>query len=216
MSTTIWFSPAASTAGLFPTEIAVLDEGVGVRQQFQPLADLVLVHQGQGPDARGVGLGEPVLFRGRLAAHLVGRRGVALVVAQHQVVQGGDADIAAVLLKVGGLRQAAVPVGGLVELALVQHDPGDVIEALQPLAVVALLGRAAEGPQGGEVGRAGAALDGLGQFDRRAFRTGGLGLGAQGDALDQQRDQGEEGEGADSGTGHAASDFAAPCQGLVE
>ena len=41
-------------------------------------------------------------------------------------------------------------------------------------------------------------------------------LRGQGDALDQQRDQGEDGERTGSGTGHAASDFAAPCQGLVE
>ena len=36
------------------------DQGVRVGQQAQSLADLVLVHQGQGPDAYGVGPGEPV------------------------------------------------------------------------------------------------------------------------------------------------------------
>ena len=71
------------------------------------------------------------------------------------------------------LGQTAVPKGGVVEIALVQEDPGDVIEAVQPFAVAPLQGGVAEPGQLVEIGGLRPLFDGGRQRARRPLRAGG-------------------------------------------
>ncbi|MNJ18823.1 hypothetical protein D3C77_131340 [compost metagenome] len=142
-------------------------------QQAQPLADAVLIHQSQGAQPGGVRLDEPVA-RGPGRAIQLGHHGhVALVIADGQGVQPGDAQVALVILGARLCGKTVVPQGRLVEIPLVQHRPGDMIEAIEPLAVATFQRLQTEGLQGREIGAGGPRLDRLGQFHRLRRRRWG-------------------------------------------
>ena len=162
-------------------------QGVSVIQELQSIADPVLVHQGQGVDACGMRLDEPVRLSARDYGHLFGRGCLPFVVTDGQVVEMGDLEVSRVALGAGGGVQTLVPKGSLVELPLVQDGPGDVIEPVQALAILAGHRGTPEGLQSGEIGRCRAHLD------RPCQGHGVALLRREGGAGQQNRQQGNEG-----------------------
>ncbi|MNS51738.1 hypothetical protein D3C72_844290 [compost metagenome] len=160
--------------------VLVGDVGLGLIEQLQPLADPVLIHQGQRRQSRGMGAHEPVDAIDDHPIHFDIDVQVALIIAGAEVVQMRDLDEALIALRPRSFFQTAVPEGGALELALVLNDPDDVINPVQPLAVPAPVGRLAKGFQLGETRPRGARLHGPQQIRRRTFawRRGlDLGLG---------------------------------------
>ena len=157
------------------------DQAHGVVEQVQPFAEAVLVHQGQGVDAGGVGPDEPVGFRPGDLFHRDGGGVLARVVADGQGVEMGDLRIARVTLPPGGGGKLQVPPGRALEIALIQIGPDDMIEPVQPLPAGRAQSGLTEGLELGEGRGPGAAFDCGGQCHRVAMRrVRGSGEGRRG------------------------------------
>jgi hypothetical protein len=159
---------------VFGIGITLGDRPVDLGQHLQRVADPVVVHQRQGVQAGGVNAREPVGLGVGQIPHLLGGPDFSVVVADRQRVQIGDHHIAGVVLAPRGGLQPVVPEARLLELALVQIDPGHMIEPVQTLAVAPDRRRLAEAIEGAEVRRARAAFDRLDQGCGATRRRRGL------------------------------------------
>ena len=137
-------------------------------------------------------LDEPVGRGARDPVHLDRGGRVAAVIADGQGVELGDHLVPLVLTGQGSGGETVVPDGGALEIALVQGDPHDVVEAVQALAARLGERRLAEGLQRRKAGRAGALFDALGQLNPALARLHrGAGVARDGEPDEQQRDEDE-------------------------
>ncbi|MHC3924996.1 hypothetical protein ACMZ4W_00071 [Brevundimonas naejangsanensis] len=179
----------------------VLDRNFGFNgsQKTQSLADPILIHQSQRVQPSGVRLDEPVASRRRCALHFSGHSQIALVIARRQRIKMRDRQIATIVRRPCLRRQATVPQSGPLEIALIQKRPGDMVQAIQPLAVASPEGLMAKSLKGVEVRAHRPLLDRASQFDgRRRRRRIGL-YGRLGDS-DRGRRNARENEAPEQNT----------------